>query len=119
MNAPLDYLPLRPRDFLILVALAEGPLHGYGIIQAVAERTADAVPLDPANLYRSLKRLARDGLVDDAAPPVDAGTSEQRRYFQITRLGRSVVAAEAARLAHITSQSSVHRLIEEGKEVLG
>ena len=117
MNAT-DFLPLRPRDFLILVSLADGALHGYGIIRSVSESTGDTVPIDAANLYRSLRRLLREGIVEDADVPKEE-KGEQRRYFALTPLGRAVVAAEAARLAHLTTLSGMDRLIEEGRGVLG
>lgn len=119
MNA-LDHLPLSPRDFLILLVLADAPLHGYGILKAVERRMGDEVPLDPANLYRSLKRLRRDGIVEEAEPP-EAGDDvplEQRRYFTLTETGRAVVAAEAARLERLTRVAREARLLEEGRAVL-
>jgi DNA-binding PadR family transcriptional regulator len=54
-----SHLPLSPRDLLILAVLAEGPLHGYGIIKAVEVRSQSGVFLDPANLYRTLRRMRR------------------------------------------------------------
>jgi len=117
---PTDHLPLSPRDFLILLVLADGPLHGYGILAAVEERIGDEVPLDPANLYRSLKRLRRDGLVDEAKPPTDEEAPlEQRRYFALTGLGRAVAAAEAARLDRLTQVARLSRLLETGEGVAG
>lgn len=117
---PLDHLPLSPRDFLILLVLADGPLHGYGILKAVEARVGDEVPLDPANLYRSLKRLRRDAIVEEAeAPPRDDPPPEQRRYFALTAFGREVVAAEAARLERLTDVARRARLIEQGREALG
>jgi len=117
---PSEKLPLSPRDFLILLVLADGALHGYGILKAVDARAGDEVPLDPANLYRSLKRLRRDGLVIEAEPPAaDDPPPEQRRYFRLTAFGQRVVAAEAARLARLTAMARAARLIEEGEEVPG
>lgn len=107
------HLPLSPRDFLILLVLADGPLHGYGILAAVDHRAGGEVRLDPANLYRSLKRLRRDGMVDEAPPPSDEpAPPEQRRYFRLTQLGREVAAAEAERLARLARVAREVRLIE-------
>ena len=113
-----DFLPLRPRDFLILVALSDGPLHGYGIIKAIQKAVGETVSLDAANLYRSLRRLSRDGIVEDAQPPESESGGEQRKYFELTPLGQEVVAAEAARLSRLTSIDGMDRLIEKGLEVL-
>src|SRR3970040_491211 len=74
------FLPLPPRDYLVLFALAGGPAHGYGILKAI-ESGSGGVPFDPANLYRSLRKLTRDGLVIEAAgrEPDSAG-APRRRY---------------------------------------
>ena len=56
--------PLAPRDLLVLAVLADGPQHGYGIIKAVEERSSHDVLLDPANLYRVLRRMQVDGWID-------------------------------------------------------
>jgi DNA-binding PadR family transcriptional regulator len=117
---PFAHLPLSSRDFLILLVLVDGPLHGYGILAAVKERIGEEVALDPANLYRSLKRLRRNGIVDEASRPEDPPAPvEQRRYFELTPLGRAVVAAEGARLARLAVVAGRARLLEEGEAVLG
>ena len=54
-------LPLPPPVFHILVALASGERHGYGIMQDVAERTSGRVKLGPGSLYGSIERDARAG----------------------------------------------------------
>ena len=111
MNAT-DRLPLSPRDFLILLVLADGPLHGWGILKAVEARVGDEVALDPANLYRSIKRLRRDGIVEEAAAANPEGPAEQRRDFGLTDFGRAVVRAEAARLARLTAVARAADLVD-------
>ncbi len=107
---PSNLLPLSPRDFILLMILAEGPAHGYGIVKEARGRFGQAVKLDPANLYRAILRLMRDGVVQDSVdPPSDA--SEQRRYFELTQLGRDVLAAEAERLATLTDAARTMALI--------
>ncbi len=107
-------LPLRPRDYLILYALTSGAQHGYGIIRTVEQETDGTARLDPANLYRAVKRLSRQGLVseaEDASDDEEATPGERRRYWQITELGRRVVTAEAARLAQLTALARASGLI--------
>jgi DNA-binding PadR family transcriptional regulator len=92
--APVEPAPLAPRDLLILSALGAGPLHGYGIVRAVEERSD--VLLDPANLYRALRRMRRDGWIRESADG-----DERRRTFALTREGEAVLRAEIARLERL------------------
>ena len=94
-------LPLAPRDLLILSVLSEGPLHGYGIIRAVERRSEAGVLLDPANLYRVLRRLSRDQWIDEVESKSDE--AGPRRIYAITRTGEAVLRAEVARLQRLLS----------------
>jgi DNA-binding PadR family transcriptional regulator len=60
---PEAFLPLKSNWFHILLCLAGGEQHGYGIMQEVLERTDGKVRLWPATLYGSLKRLIQNGLI--------------------------------------------------------
>ena len=97
---PLDWLPLAPRDFWMLLVLAEGPAHGYAILKAARARSEADLRLGPTTLYRTLTRMVEEGLVEVVRPP-DPGVDERRQYYGLTSLGRSVVAAELARLERI------------------
>lgn len=112
---PQDMLPLNPRDFLILFVLSDGERHGYGVVKEVEERSGGRVTLDPANLYRSIRKLLRDGLVTETDGEAgDDPAAERRRYYAVTPFGRRVVAAEAARLAELTDEARARRLIPDG-----
>jgi DNA-binding PadR family transcriptional regulator len=87
--------PLAPRDLLVLAVLADGPQHGYGIIKAVEERSSHDVLLDPANLYRSLRRMQADGWIDETRR---AGADDRRRTYRITPRGRGILTSEVTRL---------------------
>lgn len=111
MTDPRAHLPLKPVDLELLMALAEEERHGYGLVQAVAERTHGLLVLDPGNLYRVIKRLLADGLVAESgqrATP-DAG-GERRRYYRITPLGGRVLAAELERLRTLVTAASTRAL---------
>lgn len=86
---------LAPRDLLILAVLADGPSHGYGIIKAVEERSRQDVLLDPANLYRCLRRMSADGWIDELEARAD---DDRRRTYRITPKGRTILRHEAQRL---------------------
>src|SRR5205823_11683780 len=96
---PRTYLPLKPVDLELLLALADEERHGYGLVQAIAARTDGLVTLDPGNLYRVIKRLLADGLVVEAGQraAADAG-DERRRYYRLAPFGGRVLTAELERL---------------------
>lgn len=109
---PESQIPLNPRDYLILFSLISEERHGYGIVKQVEADSHGQVTLDPANLYRAVKRLIRDGLIeegDDRPTPESGG--QKRRYYDITRFGREVVALEAARLASLADAARAEKLI--------
>ena len=107
---PDDVLPLKPKPFLLLLVLAEeGPMHGYAIKQGMLERSDGTVTMDPGGLYRLIARLERDGLVRRAASPPDE-EDERRQYLEMTAWGRSVLEAEARRIAALARLPSVRKL---------
>ena len=91
--SPRDLLPLSPQQFHILLSLAGHDRHGYGIILDVASRTGDELRMGTGTLYTAIGRLVTLGLIEDTG--VDDG---RRRHYHLTRLGRSVLEAEATRL---------------------
>ena len=107
-----SHLPLKPVDFLVLMTLARGELHGYGIVADIAERTGGRTRLVPGNLYAVLQRLAHSGLVEEAEkrPAADLD-DKRRRYYAITGLGRRVLSAEAERLRTLVGMAESLELI--------
>ena len=96
-----EHLPLAPRDLLILAVLAEAPLHGYGLIKAVEERSSSGVLLDPANLYRVLRRMSALGWIR----PLASRAESRRRTYAISAEGQAVLRAELARLERLLDQA--------------
>ena len=111
MTDPRRHLPLKPVDLELLLALADQERHGYGLVQAIAERTNGLITLDPGNLYRVIKRLLEDGLVAEGGHrhAADAG-GERRRYYQITPLGGRVLGAEIERLRALVNAPGARAL---------
>ncbi len=107
MPNPDSFLPLPAATFHILLSLAGGRKHGYGIKQDVERETRGRVLLGPGTLYGALKRLGRAGLVADVGHESVAGggTGEgtRRRDYVLTSLGREIVMAEAGRLEHLVA----------------
>lgn len=107
------FLPLRPVEFHILLSLAAGERHGYGIIQDATARIGTVAP-DVGTLYRALRRMEDQGLIVEAdRPPSADPTDERRNYYRITPLGLRVGRAEARRMAALTRAALVGGLLEE------
>jgi DNA-binding PadR family transcriptional regulator len=107
--APADFLPLKPVELQLLLALADGDLHGYGLTRAVAERSDGLIRLAPGNLYQVLKRLLADGLVAETSRSASDHES-RRRLYRLTALGGRVTAAELDRLRALTSTATAKGL---------
>ena len=91
-RAPTDLL-YGTLDVLVLKTLAWQPMHGYAITKWIEQRTAGALLLDDAALYKALHRLERRGAVES-----EWGLSERNRrakYYQLTPEGRRLLKAEA------------------------
>jgi len=96
------FIPLKSQWFHIMLSLAGGEEHGYGIMQEVLNRTHGKVRLWPATLYGSIKRLIEAELIEESdelpAPELD---DARRSYYRLTALGRRVLDAECERLQEL------------------
>ncbi len=96
---PGDLLPLTPVALNVLLALADGERHGYGIMLEVRERTGGRVRLGPGTLYGAVKRLKEGGVIEESGERPDSESNdERRRYYRLTGFGGEVLAAEVERL---------------------
>lgn len=103
-------LPLRPRIFAILLALAEGPRHGYGLMRELQDDAGEPVLLGPATLYRTLKQLQDDGMITSAEGPPEESDGPPRRYYELSGFGRRVAEAEASRMRGLVARAERLRL---------
>jgi DNA-binding PadR family transcriptional regulator len=105
---------LRPVEFHVLLSLAAGERHGYGIIQDIEARGETSVP-DVGTMYRALARMLESRLIEESArrPAADAD-DERRNYYRITEAGRRAAKAEARRLEALTHAARSHGLLEKG-----
>ncbi|MCI0399598.1 MAG: PadR family transcriptional regulator [Chloroflexi bacterium] len=109
---PQGFLPLTPAVFNILLALAGGEKHGYGIMQEITTQAGGRLRLGPGTLYGSIKRLLEDGLIEESDErPDPAHDDERRRYYRLTEFGQRVAAAEAARLEELVRLAHSRRLL--------
>ena len=91
--------PLTEALFYILLAVRR-PVHGYGIIQEVAELTGGRVNLGPGTLYGAINSLLEKGWI--VLYSAEAGSRRKKEYL-ITPLGREVFAAELHRLQELVN----------------
>jgi DNA-binding PadR family transcriptional regulator len=99
---PQEFIPLKTQWFHIMLSLAGGEQHGYGIMQEVLTRTEGKVRLWPATLYGTIKRLIEAELIEESderpAPELD---DARRRYYRLTPLGKRALGAECERLQEL------------------
>jgi len=104
---------LSPAVFHILLSLADGERHGYGIMQAVAEQTNQRLIMGPGTLYGTLKRMLEAKLIQECAQRTDQSLNdERRRYYRLTQAGKHAARAEAERLDALVR-------LARGKKLLG
>ena len=95
---PHDLLPLKPIELLVLTMLSAGERHGYGLRQDIVAHTKGRITLEAGNLYRHIRKLQADGLVEETEPrAIDEG-DERRIYYRLLPFGRRVLGAEIHRL---------------------
>ena len=63
---PGELLPLSPAVFHILLALANGERHGYGIMQEITAATEGQMHIGPGTLYRSIKQMLAAGMIAES-----------------------------------------------------
>jgi DNA-binding PadR family transcriptional regulator len=106
-------LPLRPVEFHILLSLASGERHGYGIIQDIEKRGDTPTP-DVGTMYRALARMAESGLIATAALPRGRDDVDERRvYYRLTDRGLRVAKLEAQRLNALARAARIGGLLEK------
>lgn len=111
---PEALLPLSPAVFHILLALVGEERHGYGIMQETTLSSDGKVKLGPGTLYRSIRRLLTDGLIEESdARPVPELDDERRHYYRLTPFGLRVARAEAQRLAELVRIAQSRQLLPQ------
>jgi DNA-binding PadR family transcriptional regulator len=99
--------PLREPAFLVLTALAGGPMHGYALVEDVLRLSGGQVRLHTGTLYGVLDRLREAGLI--VVDREEIVESRLRRYYALTDAGIARLAAEAERMRRNAS-AAVSRL---------
>lgn len=102
------HLPLSPRTFAVLLALAGGEQHGYGIAKAAEDVSGGSVRLSPGTLYPIIRQMAIDGWIAEIDDP---GGDPRRRTYRLTPRGRKIAQAEAARLEVLLKRARACNLL--------
>ena len=102
----------------IMLALAEGPKHGYRIKQDVEARTDGTVRLGPGTLYEAIQRLEEGGLIEEssaagAARPAN-GQEAQRRYYRLTDRGWRTLRDELRQLGQLVDIARANPRLNKG-----
>lgn len=109
---PSSFLPLPHLAFHVLLALAQGELHGWAIIKRIREITEGVTNPSSGSLYLSMGKLEERGLLEEASTRPSPGDDDtRRRYYRLTPLGRRVVEAEAERLAGLVNLARVANIL--------
>ena len=115
LNTPEDLLPLTPAVFNIMLALADGEKHGYGIMLEVEANTHGQITMGPGTLYGSIKRMLKAGLIEECDERADPKMDDQRRrYYRLTGMGQQVLRLEAERLASQVQVARAKNLLADG-----
>jgi poly-beta-hydroxybutyrate-responsive repressor len=85
----------------VLLLLAEGPRHGYELLERLPELVGDE-RVDVGNLYRFMRRLEEDGLVDSEWSAELPGPA--KRTYRLTDAGRQVLEQWVAALRELQSE---------------
>jgi len=112
MSRAEDHLPLHPLEFRILMSLVDGASFGSRIVEEIERSEPGRRKLYPANLYRRIRDLLSDGLIEEAPSP--DGADPRRTYVRLTRLGSTVARLEARRLRDLVADARRRSLLPEG-----
>ncbi|HVS13227.1 MAG TPA: PadR family transcriptional regulator [Thermoanaerobaculia bacterium] len=105
MSEPRASKGLSNLQYHVLLALAGGPLYGYGIKGAVELESGGTLNPGAGSLYRMLARLMGEGLVRETSAPVDDEPHPglARRYYELSAQGRRLLGAESRRLRSVAA----------------
>ena len=109
---PRSLLPLNPRAFYILLALASGESHGYAIAKVVEGATDGVVRLTAGTLYPLIRQMLADGWIAECGAGHDG--DPRRRMYRLTPWGTRIAQAEAIRLAQAVRMAAKEHLLPAG-----
>lgn len=106
-------MSVTPLTYDILLALADEPRHGYGIIKEIELRSGARAAPSTGALYLAIQRMEAVSLLEEAPRPRGA-TDARRRYYRLTPAGRAAAREESARMAALVASAREKNLLPEG-----
>jgi DNA-binding PadR family transcriptional regulator len=103
-------------DLQILLTLATGPLHGYGIKLDVAHRTDGTMALGSGTLYEAIQRLEQRAYIALSPPPEGEEADPRRRYYRLEPAGERAMRAELERMESVVSYGRSLDLLSDPEE---
>lgn len=107
-EAPVELTPI---GFEVLLSLASGPLHGYGIKLDIEERTAGDLSLGSGTLYQAIQRLEREGLIAESDDSKKLSDARRGRTYRLQPLGRTALDHHLRRLSRAVAYARSRKLL--------
>jgi DNA-binding PadR family transcriptional regulator len=104
-----ELLPLNPKTFHVLLALAGDERHGYAIAKAIEAETQGMIRLTPGTLYPLIRQMLVDGWIVEIEG--SDGEDPRRRLYRLSSLGRRIAQAEALRMDELVQLARSHKLL--------
>jgi DNA-binding PadR family transcriptional regulator len=105
-------LPLTPAVFFVLLSLADGEKHGYGIMQGMATLSGDKFRMGPGTLYTTLQRLLDLALIEEVQRTGAVVEREnRRRYYRLTGSGKVLLEDEISRMDAVVRLARRKKLV--------
>ena len=111
---------LTPAGLHILMSLADGVRHGYGVKRDVEEATGGKLHLGPGTLYEAIHRMVAQGWIEEVDGEKFAGEDDydaRRRYYTLTDQGRCEMEGELERLDAVLEHARAHALMPRRRAV--
>ncbi|MEO7086567.1 MAG: helix-turn-helix transcriptional regulator [Gemmatimonadaceae bacterium] len=108
---PKRQLPLTAVVLHILLALADGDLHGYAIAAEIERATNGEIRTGPGTMYGSISRMLDAELIEEVSKRPASSDDERRRYYRTTAFGRRVLSLEVERLSEVLQLARSKRVL--------
>lgn len=101
-------------DVMLLAVVADGPVHGYAIVERLRERSGGHFELPEGTVYPALHRLERDGLLQSEWAVVGG---RRRRQYELTDRGRAALGVRSDEWQRFAG--AVESVLRRGPEAIG